>query len=636
MPPAESQRIAKWLHLSGAVLLILAIVFLHLQVYGGRDYREDEVNTIHAARIKSPAEIVQWMADDVHPPGWRLFADFWVDLFGTAEAITRWSSTLTNLLTYALIYQLALHLIDRRTAVYAVALLGLYGFASSGMAEFRPYPQLIALTAALHLVFYRWLHRPTPRLRQLYVALGIAAIYTHFFAFFIFPAHALFLLAFRRFERRFWLDTTALWGFIALSFSAWVLPLLNVMLFSFPDGYYVDSSPELYQTLAFRPEIVFGFLLLMSLFAPQLYQSRAANHPPRLRWHQHWGLLYPLFLLLATFVLAYLGNSIFGLLNARGLLSVVMLTVLLMALGLRLLPMQAGAILLILLYLQAPQNLAVQTSNGPYREIVQEMTAGYHSDSLVITEFNQAWRWLTPAAYFLMEFTPDNMAKERMFHLIGPGDRAVPPVYPNELKATALERLEAKLPAHQQLWLLQQGGGNANRAELQAWLNQNYALLRTTAWDQPYETTYRLSEYRRAPSSTPILHAGDHFQLYAWSLLDSVDVQPCQVINVESWWQMTQPSATPHTLSLILADSDGDGQITISNAVPANQFTTDWQTDLFYRDQTDLIIPCGIESGGYPLLLGIKETDSGKALPLRHPDGGDIGTAYYLTTLNLR
>lgn len=621
----------------GVTALILIIMLLHSGSYGGRNYREDEIDSVHGALKLSPDGIVRWMARDVHPPGWRLFADFWVERFGGVEEITRWSSKLINLITYALLYQLGLHLADRRTAFYAVAILGVYGFASNGMYELRSYSMLVMITTALHLVYYRWLRQPTSRLMLVYVALGIAAIYTHYFAFFIFPAHALFLFAFRRFERKVWLNSILMWVFIALSFSAWLLPFIYVILVPFPGGiYYSKDLQTLYQQVAFRPEIVFGLLLLLSLFAPGAKAAIGRTHPG-LRWQKRWHLLYPLFLLLATLLIAFAANSLVRSLTERNLQMLVMLVALLMALGLRQLPLQAGAILLILLYLHAPQNIAVQTSNGPYRQIVQNMEPTYQTDSLLITEFSWAWRWLLPASYYLMDFTPDKMPKARMFHLINPSDAAHPPAFPDRLANVHKSFDKApfdRLPDHQQLWLLRQGGGNRHGEALQGWLNANYALVRTATWEQPFPTSYSLSEYRRAPVSDFVIHVGDAMRLHSWSLLDSVDVPACQTVTIESWWQIAQLDAIPYTLTIILADDDGDGQEAIAKSeAPANQFTTEWITDKYYRDQTKLTIPCDIDAGSYDLLLAMKESMSGQALPFRYPDGGGIGREYYLTTL---
>lgn len=631
------------LYILAVTALILVIMLLHTDVYGGRNYREDEINSVHAAMIKTPSEIVQWMATDVHPPGWRLLAKLWVDLFGGVEEITRWSSKLLNLLTFALLYQLGKHVVDKRTAIFAVAILGVYGFASNGMNELRPYPLLITLTTALHLVFYRWMHQPTKRLMLVYAALGIAAIYTHFFAFFIFPAHALFLVIFRKFDHKVWFDSVLMWLFIGLSFSAWILPLLFVILIPFPGGIYY-AIPEgviglelLYQRTQFTPNIIQNFLLILSLFTSTLFIVTTPRLRPHLRFYNHWKLLYPLLLLGVTLLVAYLTNSVVSSLTARNLLMMVMLVSLLIALGLRLLPVQAGVILIILLYLGAPQAISVQTSNGPYREIVQSMSDTYQPDNVLVTEFSSAWRWLMPAAYYLMDFTPDHLSKQRMFHIINEDDTAHPPAFPDKLvniaKIFTADDFSNNLPQHQQLWLLQQGGGNSHNESIQNWLQQHYAFIDSQNWSDGFPTSYTLSEYVRAPDNTDLILRSDaNYELHAWSLQESVDITPCQTITIESWWQTQQASQNPDELVLILADDNG--QVAISEKTPADVFTTNWIADTFYRDHNTLTIPCDIETGSYNLLLGMKDSITGDSLALTYPDGNDIGTLYYLTTLN--
>ena len=94
------------------------------------------------------------------------------------------------------------------------------------MYELRPYSLLIALTTALHLVFLRWLGKPTGKLMVAYVWLGVAAVYTHFYAFPIFAAHGLFAVVFRRLDRRFVYHSIAMWFFIVLAFLPWSLPMI--------------------------------------------------------------------------------------------------------------------------------------------------------------------------------------------------------------------------------------------------------------------------------------------------------------------------------------------------------------------------------------------------------------------------
>ena len=478
-----------------------------------------------------------------------------------------------------------------------------------------------------------------------YTFAGIAAIYTHFFSVFVFPAHAVCLVLFTRFERKLWLNSLLMWVFIGLSFLGWILPFLQAILIVMPGGIYYAIPPGwtgillYYNQSRFQPELIYQFLMLLSLLAPTVVRHcRTTNS--RLRFSQRINVIYTPFLLLATILIAYAANSVVSSFSLRNVVMFAPLIAVSMALGLRLLPTKAALIVLLVLVLHAPENLRVQVENAPYREFVQTMSSTYQTDSVVVTEFNWAWRWLLPAAYYFIDFTPDKMSKERQFHLVEPRDAAHPPNYPDELvnifKTFEPATFAGQLPSHKQLWHLTQGGGNDLGAEFEDWLNQNYALVRTHSWHEPYVTDYALSEYAKAPQHQgPMLQAGDEMQLYAWKLGDSVEVAACQSVTVESWWQLKTEVEQSYSLSIILAAGSRDVQVAIQNSIPAEVFTTEWQPDRFYRDRTDIQVPCSVEDGRYNLLLAAKETLSGTALPLRYPDGNAIGNEYYLTTLHV-
>lgn len=644
MPFTESTK--RSLTIVLASFLILANALLHTQVYGNRNYRQDEIFVTRLSSIYSMSSLVLDAADDPEPPGWRLLVDFWMDRFGLSEVIARWISKLANIVTFALIFQLGKQICCRRVGLYAVVLLGVYGFAANAMYELRPYPFLITLVTALHLFFYRWIRKPSSALMFAYTLAGIAAIYTHFFSFFVFPAHAVCLVLFRRFDRKLWLSSLVMWLAIGLSFLGWLLPFLQAILIVMPGGIYYAIPPGwagillFYNQSRFQPELIFQFLMLLSMCAPLIARNFTAASSSRLRFNERTGLLYAPALLLSTLLIAYGANFIVSNFSLRNVVMFAPLIAVGMALGLRLLPTKAALLLLSLLMLHAPVNLRVQVENAPYREFVQTMAPTYQDDSVVVTEFSWAWRWLLPSAYYLMDFTPDKMSKQRQFHLIEARDSAHPPNYPDELvnivKSFEPAAFASRLPPHNQLWRLTEGGGNDLGAELSAWLNQNYALVQTRAWAEPYVTNYALSEYARAPEHEgPLLVADDALQLYVWSLGGSVEVAPCETIQIEGWWQLNAEVDLSYSLSIILAAEDGDGQLAIQNSIPAQVFTTEWQANRFYRDQTTLQIPCDIDNGRYNLLLAAKETLRGAALPLRYPDGGAIGNEYYLTTLQI-
>ncbi len=626
-----------------ASLLILGNTILHTKVYDNRNYREDEVFVTRFAALYSLSSLVLDTADDPEVPGWRLLVDAWIDYLGQSEEITRWFSKLTNIVTFALLYQLGRQIAGRRVGLYAIVLLGVYGFAASAMYELRPYPLLITLVTALHLLFYRWMRKPSSALMFAYIAAGIAVIYTHFFSVFVFPAHAVCLLLFTRYERKLWLNSLLMWAFIGLSFLGWLLPFLQAILVVMPGGIYYAIPPGwtgillYYDQSKFQPELIYQFLMVLSLFAPSIARNIGYANS-RLRFSQHINVLYIPVLLVSTILIAYAANTVVSNFSLRNVVMFSPLIAVSMALGLRLLPTKAALVVLTLLTLHAPQNILVQVENAPYRDFVQTMSPNYQFDSVVVTEFDWAWRWLLPAAYYFMDFTPDKMSKDRQFHLVEPRDAAHPPNYPDELvnifKTFEPAHFESKLPAHKQLWRLTQGGGNDLGDEFEDWLNRNYALIRTQAWDEPYVTNYALSEYARVPEHQgPMLRSGDELQLYAWELGDSVEVAACQPVTVESWWQLDAEVDHSYSLSIILAD--GDGQLAIQDSIPADVFTTEWQANLFYRDRSTLQIPCAIEEGRYNLLLAAKETLSGAILPLRYLDGNAIGNEFYLTTLHV-
>ena len=165
--------------------------------------------------------------------------------------------------------------------------------------------------------------------------------------------------------------------------------------------------------------------------------------------------------------------------------------------------------------------------------------------------------------------------------------------------------------------------------------DENNSIYDITLWDGPFPVS-KSGGYTGLPEGDDLnIAVGDKFRLHTWSLLDSVDVQPCQSVTVESWWQSTQWDPTSHLLTLILSEEDGDGQVAISYKRPADKLTSDWTRGVYYRDRVTLEIPCTIASGSYVLLLGMRDGETHEQLPLRSSDGHAIGSLFYLTTVHV-
>ncbi len=101
-----------------AALLILFSVALAAARFRDRDYRADEVNTVHAGVVLNASETAQWIAWQAsHPAGWRILGVYWVKLVGVTEGATRWLCALCTMLTLALVYRLGADLFDQRGGV---------------------------------------------------------------------------------------------------------------------------------------------------------------------------------------------------------------------------------------------------------------------------------------------------------------------------------------------------------------------------------------------------------------------------------------------------------------------------------------------------------------------------------------
>ena len=145
------------------------------------------------------------------------------------------------------------------------------------------------------------------------------------------------------------------------------------------------------------------------------------------------------------------------------------------------------------------------------------------------------------------------------------------------------------------------------------------------------------SERMLPPALEPQHNFGNRFALGRWELHDSVQVQPCQRLGLDSWWQRLDLPLHDYSAQLVLAAEDGrhvassDRKLTTAN-------TVFWREAAWYLDARDLQIPCDAPAGEYPLLLIVYDPRSMEVsdkLPLINADGSEGDTWLYLTTLHV-
>ena len=185
------------------LLVLLALAALALRVYklDGQSLWYDEGFSVYLAEM-APAEIVARTAADIQPPLYYLLLHGWIQLLGDGEAAVRSLSVLFGVLSVPLIYALALALFHSRAAgllaalLLAVSPLHLWYGQEARMYTLLTFLCLLSSTLLLLAVRARtgvqaaglWLG---------YTLANVAAVYAHYFAFFVlaFQAAFLFLVA---------------------------------------------------------------------------------------------------------------------------------------------------------------------------------------------------------------------------------------------------------------------------------------------------------------------------------------------------------------------------------------------------------------------------------------------------------
>ncbi len=145
------------------------------------------------------------------------------------------------------------------------------------------------------------------------------------------------------------------------------------------------------------------------------------------------------------------------------------------------------------------------------------------------------------------------------------------------------------------------------------------------------------AEARYLPKDlAPRHNFGGELKLGHWELRDSVQVQPCQRIHVESWWQVSVKPLIDYSLQLALTDAEGLFVASTDHMLTSESTRFREPADEWYLDARMLQIPCDATPGEYPLLLIVfdpRSMEVSDKLPLLQADGSAGDTWLYLTTL---
>jgi 4-amino-4-deoxy-L-arabinose transferase-like glycosyltransferase len=195
--PITSRRIrsSRWL----LAALILAGFALRIYRIDTQSLWYDEGFSIALAR-SSLAEAIAWTAQDVHPPLYYLLLHFWIRACGDAALATRLFSLLVSVAAIPVFYHLARRAMSGTTGLAAALLATISPFYVYYAQETRMYALVTLLTLlSSYLLLRLATEEAMPPKRRLHLwigfaALSVAAIYTHYFSFFVLAFQGLYYL----------------------------------------------------------------------------------------------------------------------------------------------------------------------------------------------------------------------------------------------------------------------------------------------------------------------------------------------------------------------------------------------------------------------------------------------------------
>lgn len=385
----------KLLYPLGIASILLFALLVRLWDIQRESLWADEGWTMVLAAGPTPADVVQTMAQDQHPPLYFILIRLWMDAVGNTAFSARLLSTFWSLITIAAIARLAKDWFSGGAALAAALLLALTDNDIMLSREIRHYTQMAAFAALSVLFYLRYLRNPNRTAGIGWFLSAVGLLYTHYLGALVIAVQGIHALLCARPMHRL-ADVIIRFALIGL---AW-LPQFLVFLQQSSVRYL---NPKIFQsTLPNTPETfvlvrtdVIGthFGLTLGLLLLGLVYLRYRFGQPRLTIRPILPTLMLGLWAFLPFAILFLVNERFPILTTRNFLLVTPAVVLLMAHGLFNLDRTARTLTLIVLVFVNLTTLDAYHLKPPYRPMAEQIAV-----------------WRAPTEPLLMDIWVDDFA----------------------------------------------------------------------------------------------------------------------------------------------------------------------------------------------------------------------------------
>jgi 4-amino-4-deoxy-L-arabinose transferase-like glycosyltransferase len=188
-----------WLKENNYLILILLVGTI-LRCYH-LDFQSvwlDEIHTLNEANpnLSLSDLFTSLAASDPHPPLYFIVLQILFKIFGYTTLVVRAFSAIMGIMGMVAIYLLAKELMNKKVALFSIALLAVNYFHIYYSQEARMYAMMFTTTVFSFYFLIRFIKTPTLKTAFLHGFFAVLMIYTHFFALFTLFSHYLILLFF--------------------------------------------------------------------------------------------------------------------------------------------------------------------------------------------------------------------------------------------------------------------------------------------------------------------------------------------------------------------------------------------------------------------------------------------------------
>jgi hypothetical protein len=584
-----------------ALILILLLAFaLQLYAIERQDIWGDEAFSIWLSQ-QPFSEIVKGGAD-THPPGYPLALALWMRAAGTRPLATRALSAFAALLVVPITFALGSQIYGRGTGLKSALLCTVSPMLVYYAQETRMYTLVTAMTAAS---FY-WALRLSQRKASVrtwatYIVFALAAIYTHYYAFYVIIAENLVVLILwlrKRNVRRLasWFGAQALLG---LAYVPWIMAqtqFLSGKASSRVSEWHLSTAIEIAQQtltdfsagLAVPPEkaqpMLVAFTTLVVLGAVSSLRSRQQQ------------TLAPLLFLTVPGVFAWAVNPIMPFFFSRYLLLIIPAFYLLAAEGLCLLREYHTVVMGLGLL-----SLLLDHGYGLY---------GYYTDERFVKgQYSQ-----------MMTYVEQHALPEDVLLLANPLQKRIFEYYRLENIETHFV-IEVTIPEiaerHERVWLVRFGNPAVYdpNGDLNRWLSTHGSKAHTSDWTDANLSLYVMQSPAGERPQHPLeARLGNHIFLEGYSLGSEL-LSPGGTLILTLYWKTDAPIDQRYTVFTHLMGPNGQLQAQRDSEPQGGSLSTDqWSVDKRILDNYAITLPENAPPGSYRLNVGMYLLATGERL----------------------